>query len=273
MPEEIRLSVRNVELAALHWPANSRIRILALHGWLDNAESFGPMAENIPDYDFVALDFAGHGHSGHRPAGEILHYIDYIADVYEVLKILNWDTCMLMGHSMGAGVASVFASAFPDKLNGLVCLDGLGPITCPADELVPRLNKAIRSNSRSDSKSKTVYESVEQAVQARNQAGDLGESSVRRLVHRNLQHVGNGYAWRSDSRLRLPSLYYLTEHQVRAYLSKIPVPTLMVRPVDSAYRADEILKARAALIRDLTWIEVPGGHHAHMDGIEHLLPR
>ena len=271
MPEEIRLSIRNVELAALHWPANSKTRILALHGWLDNAQSFGPLAEKMPGYDIVALDFPGHGLSGHRPAGEILHYIDYIADVYAVLKTLNWDACVLIGHSMGAGVASLFASAFPEKLQGLICLDGLGPITGQVEDLVPRLNKSVRSNIKSIAQSKSVYESVEQAVQARVQAGNISKSSAKRLVDRNLLEINNGYVWRSDARLRLPSLYYLSEQQAQAYLSEIQVPTLMIRPTESTYRAEKILRARAALISKISWIDVPGGHHAHMDQVDQML--
>ncbi len=270
-PREIRLSIRNVELAAIRWPAKSNARILALHGWLDNAQSFAPLAEKMPGHDFVALDFAGHGYSGHRPAGEILHYMDYIADVYAVLKALGWETCILIGHSMGAGVASVFASAFPESVRGLICLDGLGPVTGQEEEAVPRLRKSVRSNLEPLTRNRTVYETVAQAVKARLQASDLSELSAKKLVDRNLVHINNGYVWRSDPRLRLPSLYYLSEPQVNAYLREIQAPTLMVRPTGSAYKAEKVLRARAELINDITWVDVPGGHHAHMDRAEQVL--
>jgi pimeloyl-ACP methyl ester carboxylesterase len=173
---------------------------------------------------------------------------------------------------MGAGVASLFASAFPEKLDGLICLDGLGPMTCQVQDLPAMLNRAVRSNFKSLNKSKTVYDSIDQAVRARIQVSDLDERSARILVERNLHQVSNGYTWRSDSRLRHPSLYYLSEQQARAYLGDLQVPTLMVRPVDSAYRAVDLLKSRATLVPDLTWVEMPGGHHAHMDSAEYLLP-
>lgn len=272
MPEEIRLTIRNLELAALHWSAKSSTRILALHGWLDNAQSFWPLAEKLPDIDFVALDFPGHGHSGHRPAGEILHFVDYVADVYDVLNSLEWDKCLLMGHSMGAGVASLFASSFPEKLDGLICLDGLGPVTCQAKELPATLKRAVQLNARGNGKSETVYESLDHAAQARIRATGLNQSSARKLVERNLQKRRNGYVWRSDPRLRQPSLYYLSEQQVGAYLREIKVPTLLVRPDGPASRAQDVLKLRSALVGDLTCVEIPGGHHAHMNSLDHLLP-
>jgi len=270
--KEITLSIRNIDLAAMHWQAESQIKILAVHGWLDNAESFSALAELLPDYEIVGLDFPGHGHSDHRPQGEILHYVDYIVDIYQVLKALEWEKCVLLGHSMGAGVASVFASAFAEKLQGLICLDGLGPITSAVDHLPERLNKSVRMNIKSTAKTKTIYPDVDAAVQARHQAGDISIESVRKLVRRNLEKVEGGYVWRSDSRLRLPSLYYLSEEQALAYMSKINIQTLMIRPVDSNFRAGAILKHRASLINDLTWQDVPGGHHVHMDDPQAVLP-
>ena len=274
---EIKLSIRNINLAAMHWRCESEHKILAVHGWLDNAESFSGLAEFLPDHEIVALDFPGHGHSDHRPQGEILHYIDYIVDIYEVLKVLGWNQCVLLGHSMGAGVASVFASAFPDKLQGLICLDGLGPITIAADHLSERLNKSVRMNIKSAAKNKTVYPDIDTAVEARHQAGDISLESVKKLVRRNLKKVDSnnanrGYIWRSDARLRLPSMYYLSEEQAQGYMRKIDIPTLMIRPVDSNFRAQPILKQRASLINDLTWQDVPGGHHVHMDDPEVVLP-
>ena len=264
-PKEIKLSIRNIDLAAMHWQGESELKILAVHGWLDNAESFSGLAELLPDHDIVALDFPGHGHSDHRPQGEILHFVDYIVDIYEVLVALEWEQCVLLGHSMGAGVASVFASAFADKLQGLICLDGLGPVTSGVDHLPERLNKSVRMNINSTAKSKTVYPNADVAVEARYKAGDISLESVKKLVRRNLKKTQGGYVWRSDARLRLPSLYYLSEEQAIAYVSEIDVPTLMIRPVDSNFRIEPVLKHRASLVADLTWQDVPGGHHVHMD--------
>ncbi|MGH8027673.1 MAG: alpha/beta fold hydrolase, partial [Pseudoxanthomonas sp.] len=36
-------------------------KVLALHGWLDNAASFLPLAAYLPGVDLVMLDLPGHG--------------------------------------------------------------------------------------------------------------------------------------------------------------------------------------------------------------------
>ena len=64
-PIERRFRAYGQELAGLQWPGEGE-PVLALHGWLDNAASFQPLAEPL-GHPLVALDFAGHGHSEHRP--------------------------------------------------------------------------------------------------------------------------------------------------------------------------------------------------------------
>ena len=79
--EEVRLSLPHIELAAhLYGPADGE-PVIALHGWLDNAASFARLAPKLPGLRIVALDFAGHGHSDHRPAGAGYAIWDYAHDV------------------------------------------------------------------------------------------------------------------------------------------------------------------------------------------------
>ena len=68
MPKACSFDVLGVRLAAQRWHAGASHRVIALHGWLDNAESFSLLAPQLPDADLVALDLAGHGWSEHRAA-------------------------------------------------------------------------------------------------------------------------------------------------------------------------------------------------------------
>jgi pimeloyl-ACP methyl ester carboxylesterase len=52
--------------------------ILAVHGWLDNCNSFSPIAPLLPldDFRVIALDMPGHGLSDHHAPGMVYSVTD-----------------------------------------------------------------------------------------------------------------------------------------------------------------------------------------------------
>ncbi|MCG8335651.1 MAG: hypothetical protein MJE63_14115, partial [Proteobacteria bacterium] len=64
---EVEIKTAHFRYAAKRWGNKKGQKILALHGWLDNAATFDHLAPLLPEVDLVALDFPGHGFSAHRP--------------------------------------------------------------------------------------------------------------------------------------------------------------------------------------------------------------
>ena len=71
----------------------------------------------------LAPDHRGHGHSAWTPT---YHFMEYVADLEAVLDEAQVASTILVGHSMGGTIASLYAGLRLD-LTGLVLLDGLGP--------------------------------------------------------------------------------------------------------------------------------------------------
>ena len=115
-------------------------QVLALHGWLDNAASFNRITPLLADCRVVAIDQRGHGLSDHlrRP----YHIWDGVPDVIGVLDALGWDKAILLGHSMGAAVATLFAGAYPDRVKQLWLIEGLGPWTYSDGEAPDQLRQS-----------------------------------------------------------------------------------------------------------------------------------
>ena len=63
-PRPCYWDVDGLQMAGLRWGTPGARPLLALHGWLDNAQSFTPLAPHLSQFDFVALDLTGHGRSG-----------------------------------------------------------------------------------------------------------------------------------------------------------------------------------------------------------------
>ena len=115
-PEELEIQTSSIRLVAKCWSNPDGIPVLAFHGWLDNAATFDNLAPLLPEFRILSLDLPGHGHSDHRPTGAAYYFIDMVMDVIEVADVLGWERFSLLGHSMGAGVATYLAGTLQDKI-------------------------------------------------------------------------------------------------------------------------------------------------------------
>ena len=61
-------NVNSYQLAAREWQPEAGIKVIACHGWLDNAASFDFLAPLLSACHVVALDMPGHGLSDHKSA-------------------------------------------------------------------------------------------------------------------------------------------------------------------------------------------------------------
>lgn len=266
---EIRLPGGRGELAALRFGDPDGPKLLALHGWLDNAASFVPLAASLEGFDVVALDLPGHGASAHRAAGYDYVYVDWLHDVLDALDALGWERAHLLGHSMGATLASTLAAAAPERVAKLTLVEGLGPLGGPAESAGTRLREAVAARRALDARREDaprVIKDVDTALAARLQATPMREADARLIVERNLQPVPGGWSWRSDPRLRLPSSTRLPEAAIRAILQAIDAPTLLVAAEPSPpYFPPSLRAERIACLRDASLHVLEGGHHVHME--------
>ena len=248
-------------MAALVAASAGGQRILALHGWLDNAASFLPLADHLPEFDIVAPDLAGHGRSAHRSADGEYNIWSDLPDVEAVADALGWDRFNLIGHSRGAIVSCLFASSLPDRVERLVLLDGLAASAAEAEECTAQLAAFLRDKKRLMGRPGRLFASREEAVAVRERGG-LSPAAARLIAERNLKPVEDGWRWSYDARLRGASAFKLTEAHNAAVMAGLSMPALVLF-AEQGMRARE--QALPSLPGTLTIETVPGGHHCHME--------
>ncbi|AKJ98351.1 MULTISPECIES: alpha/beta hydrolase [Pseudomonas] len=260
--EEVRLSLPHIELAAhLFGPEEGR-PVIALHGWLDNANSFARLAPRLAGLRVIALDMAGHGHSGHRPAGAGYALWDYAHDVLHVAEQLGLKRFALLGHSMGAIVSLVLAGALPERVTHLGLIDGVIPPTAQGDGAAERMGMALQAQMDLQHKRKPVYKTLDRAIEARMKGlVAVSREAAELLAQRGLMPVPGGYTWRTDNRLTLPSPLRLTDEQAMAFVARVACPAHLV------VAADGMLARHPELLERLPFSheQLPGGHHLHLN--------
>ena len=263
---ESRIDIPLGRIAALRGGTIGAPRVLALHGWLDNAASFVPLAGHLGGIELVAIDLPGHGRSAHLPEGA--HYTFELAvhHVLDVADALGWERFGLLGHSMGAGISSLVAASAPERIEKLVCIEALGGLSHPAAQAARRMRESVAAVRALQGKKMRVFDSVEPAIHARMRANQMSEPVARLIVERGIRAVEGGFAWSSDQRLTVPTFLRPVDAQIDSLVAGIDCPTRVVF-ADPAqpYLPDDIRRRYAAQLRDGEMVVMPGTHHLHME--------
>jgi pimeloyl-ACP methyl ester carboxylesterase len=263
---ELHLDTPFGRLAALRF-GHGGAPVLALHGWLDNAASFAPIAPHLPGLDLVALDLPGHGASAHLPPSADYTLITAARAALAAADALGWSRFSLLGHSMGGATATLIAAAVPERIERLALIEALGGLVEAEDRTAQRLREAFAAQAEPAGSRRRVFADPATAVRARLQAGGLSEDAARLIVERGIAPAGDGgFAWRSDARLTRPTAVRMSEAQMRDVIRGIECPVRLVHAIPAfAFFPADVRDARVACLREVEVVGIDGGHHLHME--------
>ena len=223
----------------LEWPAESDHTVLLLHGFLDIAWTWAPVvrAGLAGRFHIVAPDLRGHGDSDRVGAGGYYHFMDYLADVHELVGQVARARLSLVGHSMGGSVASYYAGSYPDRIHRLALLEGTGPPEMPMP-LPDRVRVWIDSWRRiRDKPSRGHADLAEAAAQLRKHDRLLSEELA-------LEMAGHGTVRGDDGRLRFKhdplhatmGPYPFRVDVAEQFWNRVTCPVLLVDGGESGFR-------------------------------------
>ena len=122
----VQRRIRGVDYQICEWGDPDSPPLFFLHGWGDAAGTFQFVVDELDDaHRIVAPDWRGFGRSSHT--GPAYWFPDYLADLDVLLDAYSPDEpVILIGHSMGANVAGLYAGALPDRVSAFVNIEGFG---------------------------------------------------------------------------------------------------------------------------------------------------
>jgi pimeloyl-ACP methyl ester carboxylesterase len=104
--------------------------VVAIHGITSAHTAWPLVAAHLPGMRVVAPDLRGRGRSNELPGPYGM--AQHAEDVARAMDHLGIARATVAGHSMGAFVAVVLAAAHPERLQGVVLVDGGLPLEVPA---------------------------------------------------------------------------------------------------------------------------------------------
>lgn len=264
---EYTVAVDGIAIALTEWGEPTARPLLLLHGWLDNAGSFFSLAPLLAAAGFrcIAVDFAGHGASAHLPPGAQYHFIDGVYTLHAVQQQLGLTAVPLLGHSMGGALGLLYAAAFPEAVSHFISIEAFGPLTRVESDGPQRLREACEERLSRQVARKPLYPTVADALRVRAAVGDVPEALLAPIVERNLQAVSGGYSWRSDARLRWPTLLRMSPAQVGAFFASLRAPLLLVQGDRGMSQITPAVAQHARLLPRFVHHLLAGGHHVHLE--------
>lgn len=267
-PRDCHWEVDDLRLTGLAWgPADGR-PVLALHGWMDHAGSFQTLAPILTGCHVVALELSGQGHSARRAPHATYNIWDDLPQIAEVLDRLGWRACVLLGHSRGANISTLFAAALPERVRALVALDALVPEPVADEEVVNTLRNFIEQTRKQKARAPRTFASVAEYVDRRRQQGNSPTTS-QALAGRALEQAPDGFRMRGDPRHFASSAVKLTRAQIEALLGAVQCPVLNIWAAEGITHtrpeARILGELGSANIRTYETRVIPGDHHFHLD--------
>ncbi len=246
---------------------------LLLHGYMDAAANWDLTAPALASAGFrvLAPDLRGYGDAPRTPPGSYYHFPDYLRDVEALHRALvPAAPLLLVGHSMGGVVSTLYAGTFPDLVARLVLIEGLGPPDNPKGTSVARMRAFLETTRRAASLDAPMSE--EHALRRlRVHHAHISNELLRSRFQNLTRQVGpDAYQWKSDALHKTRSPTAFSAEVFCEFAGAYAGPVLFVGGGDAGYHpSDE--NERLAAFRDVRRVDIANaGHMVHWTAPEAL---
>lgn len=175
-----------------------------------------------PSYDVVMIDLRGHGMSD-KPETDY-SYEAMSEDLFWVVKTLNLNKPVIIGHSLGANVTAEFARTHPSLISGIVLEDPPWRM-----DQIDSEERAMAARDYvdmlKDFKSKSLVELMENCQQrnpawSENERMQWAKGKMMVSLHTSIRLLESPYPWKDAiSQLQVPGLLLVSEQSLGGIVS------------------------------------------------------
>lgn len=124
VPIEHWMDAGNTRIHYLDWGNAAAAPMVLVHGMCASSHCWDFFAGSMKQqFHILAPDLRGHGDTSWSPE---YHLGDYVNDLEYFINSLNLKSIVLIGHSLGGVISTVYTATNPEKVKSLVIMD-IGP--------------------------------------------------------------------------------------------------------------------------------------------------
>jgi pimeloyl-ACP methyl ester carboxylesterase len=264
--------VNGLDQHVLEWPSGGGGTLrkgaptaLVIHGFQDAAATWSDVAEELSRAGLrvLAPDMRGFGDGPRVPPGGYYYFPDYVSDVAGIARAhANDGPLFVIGHSMGATVASYVTGAFPERVTKLALIDGCGPPDNPADVAPIRMRRWIETAYEGALDQKKPMTRADALARLCKYNPEIDEAILARKVPLLSREVEGGVVWKGDPLHSTTSPIPFFAASYLAFARSVTCPVLYVSGGTKGFHVPDE-DERLAAFPKMEKRTIEGGHALH----------
>ena len=250
-----------VEIQLALWEGQGD-NILCVHGLTANCRCWDVMASNLsPDHRVMAMDLRGRGRSESPDSGYSIEH--HCKDILAILDDMELEKVVIMGHSLGAFIATAFGAQHPERVDHIILVDGGGKLS------QIQMMKVFRGIKPSLDRLGLIFPSFEDYLDLMKTAPFFKEwtPALETYYQYEMEEVDGGVRCSINPAHIQEERENLGKMDVSQFYEKISCPMLILRATDGMVAEDDLLLPRdvaETMIQKIPlarYVDIPGTNH------------
>ncbi len=261
VPSMSRVNGYGVKIHLAVWEGKGR-DVLCVHGLTANCRCWDVLAAALaPRHRVLAFDLRGRGLSDKPSSGYSVE--THCEDVKAILDGRGLNRAVLIGHSLGAFIALAFAAQSPERVSGMILMDGGGKLSPQQTE------KVLAMIRPSLDRLGQVFPSFDSYLETMKKIPFLRPWSpvLETYFRHEVEEVEGGIRSRIQARHIQEEVANLSRVDAARFYPKIQCPVLILRATEGILARDDILLPEEVVQRMVR--EMPRAASFNVEGTNH----